>query len=90
MRQIDAFNEIIRFVEPQKGYSYYDLKRYADENNKEEWIAALRNKNTRTTVALYLRSKRRKDKTPYKPFYGYTDEEWQELKERNDEYKPFE
>ncbi len=86
---IDALNEIIRFVEPQKGYSYYDLKRYAYENNKEEWIAALRNKNTRACIALYLRSKRRKDKIPYKTFFGYTDEEINELRDKNELSKPF-
>ena len=80
----DVLSEIISFVEPQKGYSYYDRKRYAYENHKEEWIAALRDKKTRTVIALYLRSKRRVDKTPYKTFFGYTDEEIKALKTSHD------
>ena len=74
--------EIIYFVEPQKGYSYYDLERYAYENNKEDWLAVLKNRRSRRTIALYLRSKRRTDGVPYKNFFGYTPEEIEKMKNR--------
>ena len=72
---IDIIDEIIDFVEPLRGYSYYDLERYAFENNKEDWLSVLRRRNSRRMIALYLRSKRRKEGVPYKNFFGYTPEE---------------
>lgn len=84
---IDIIDEIIDFVEPQKGYSYYDLERYAYENNKEDWLALLRNRRSRRTIALYLRSKRRTDGVPYKNFFGYTPEEIKEMENRSKKKK---
>lgn len=66
----EILREIINFVRDEKGYSYYDLKRYAYENDKIEWISVLRNKNSRCFIAGYLRDKRCSDGVPYNNFFG--------------------
>ena len=70
----EILREIIDFVRDKKGYSYYDLKRYAYENDKIEWISVLRNKNSRCFIAGYLRSKRRSNGVSYNNFFGLSRE----------------
>lgn len=60
-----SLREILDYAEGKKGISYYDLETYAYDNDKDGWIAALKDKKTRQLLALYFQSKRRKDGTPY-------------------------
>ena len=60
-----SLREILDYAEGQKGLSYYDLETYAYDSDKEGWIAALKDRDSRQFVALFLQSKRRKDKVPY-------------------------
>ena len=61
----EALSEIIDYVKDKPGTSYYDVKAYAYANELENWIAVLKDRNARTCLSEYLRSKRRKDDVPY-------------------------
>ena len=65
-----ALSEMIAYVETQVGISYYELKNYAEDNAKHEWLAVMRSKKHRECLAYYLRSKRRADNVPYRTFFG--------------------
>lgn len=61
----EALLEIIDYVKDKPGTSYYDIKAYAYANELENWIAVTRDRNARTCLSEYLRSKRRRDDVPY-------------------------
>ncbi len=61
----EALREIFEYAKDHQGISYLDLEAYAYENDKDHWIAALRNKQTRRMIALYLRSRREQSGKPY-------------------------
>ncbi len=61
----ETLREIFKFAKDHPGLSYLDLEAYAYENDKDQWIAALRNRQTRRMIALYLRSSREKSGKTY-------------------------
>ena len=63
---IQAASEMIQFINGQVGMSYNDLTAYAYDNDKADWIEALRKKHIREMIAFALRDKRRSDAVPYK------------------------
>ena len=70
-----AVHEMTVFVLSQTGVSYYEIKKYAFENSKHDWLKALNNKNTRMHISELCKSKSRKDGVPYRTFYGEPKEE---------------
>ena len=57
--------EIEEYCDNEKNYSYYDMKAYA-YTNKPKWIKALNNRNCRTTIRYYLKSKKKDGGFKYK------------------------
>ena len=64
-QDIQIIKEIMDYCKNENNWSYYDMKAYAFLN-KPKWIEALRKKNIRTIIALYLRSAKKESGTPYK------------------------
>jgi hypothetical protein len=52
-------SEMMDFCKERQNYSYYELKHYAIKN-RPDWVEVLNKKNTRSCIAEYLRSARRK------------------------------
>lgn len=65
-KETEIAMEMVDFCEDQEGFSYYDLKAYAYNNDKQEWIDLLKSKKYRQFIAIYLRSKRKSDGIKYK------------------------
>ncbi len=61
----EILQEIFEYADNHTGLSYYDLEAYAYENDKDHWIAALKHKQARRMIALYLRSRREQSGKPY-------------------------
>ncbi len=61
----DAIREIITFSEDNPALSYYDIKAYAFDHDKEDWLDAMRNSRTREIIALMVRETHRKAGIPY-------------------------
>lgn len=62
----ETFREIINFCESNNVTSYYELKAYAFDHDKDDWISVLNNKKSRTPLRYYLQSAHRIDGKPYK------------------------
>lgn len=62
----DTVDEILEYVKDQKGISYYELEAYAYDNDKLDWIKALKDKNIRGVIAICIRDERRDNKIPYR------------------------
>ena len=71
-KKSEVLEEMVNYVLPQKGISYYDLKNYAYENDKQDWIAVLNDRKSRHFLSVLLRSKRREDRVPYNNSFGET------------------
>ena len=61
----ETLREIFKFAKDHLGLSYLDLEAYAYENDKDQWIAALKHKQARRMIALYLGSWREQSGKPY-------------------------
>ena len=64
--ELRATAEIIEYIDQQGGISYYDVKAYALKNQKEDWLAAMRDPRLRKTIALCAREKRKLTGRRYK------------------------
>lgn len=62
----ETLREIINFCESNNVTSYYELKAYAFDHDKDDWISVLNNKKSRTLLRYYLQSAHRIDGKPYK------------------------
>lgn len=62
---LEGSREIIKYASGTPGVSYYDIMAYAYENDLESWISALKDRNIRRFIALYLKDKRKHDGVPY-------------------------
>ena len=60
-----ALGEMTVFIGNHVGMSYNDLIAYAYENDKQDWLDALRVSNYNKTIAQCLREKRKIDDVPY-------------------------
>lgn len=65
----EALKEIIDFIS-RPGISYYDLKQYAYDNDKDDWIKCLKSKKRRGFISMFIRSRRRKDGVKYQNGYA--------------------
>ncbi len=63
--KLTALREMTLFIGSHVGMSYNDLKAYAYENDKHDWLDALRVSNYRNMIAQCLREKRKIDDVPY-------------------------
>ena len=54
-------SEINNYIESNSGISYYDLLAFAYDNDRTDWIDALRYAHTKEAVSEYLRNKRLED-----------------------------
>ena len=61
----EAIKEITTFSEENPAWSYYDIKAYAIDHNKEDWLQALRDSHSRGIIALYVRENHRRSGIPY-------------------------
>lgn len=62
---LQIIKEIEDYCNKKQNYSYYDMKAYA-YRNKPKWIKALKNKNCRTAISYYLKSKKKDSGYRYK------------------------
>ena len=62
----ETLREIMNFCESNNVTSYYELKAYAFDHDKDDWISVLNNKKSRTPLRYYLQSAHRIDGKPYK------------------------
>ncbi len=63
-----VLSEIIEYAD-QPGVSYYDLKRYAYENEKEDWIECLNTKKYRQFISIFIKDRRKTDGVKYQSKY---------------------
>ena len=56
----EIVKEMIDLANDTPGMSYYDLKAYAYDNDKDDWLDVLRKKTPRTMIAEYLKSRHKK------------------------------
>ena len=61
-----ALAEMVEYIEDKPGISYYDLKAYAYDNDKDNWIAALKDSTSRNNISTILKDKRREEGIPYR------------------------
>ena len=58
-------SEMLSFIQSTPGISYYDLKAYAYDNDKEDWLRMLRSPKRRSFISLCIRDFRRDSGKPY-------------------------
>lgn len=58
--------EIMRFCKAYNMDSYYELKAYAYDHDKDDWLEIMNNRRSRTPLRHYLQSLHRMSKKPYK------------------------
>lgn len=58
--------EIMRFCKAYNMDSYYELKAYAYDHDKDDWLEIMNNRQSRTPLRHYLQSLHRMSKKPYK------------------------
>ena len=58
--------EIMRFCKANNMDSYYELKAYAYDHDKDDWLEIMNNRRSRTPLRHYLQSLHRMSKKPYK------------------------
>lgn len=58
--------EIMRFCKANNMDSYYELKAYAYDHDKDDWLEIMHNRRSRTPLRHYLQSLHRMSEKPYK------------------------
>lgn len=58
--------EIMRFCKANNMDSYYELKAYAYDHDKDDWLEIMNNRRSRIPLRHYLQSLHRMSKKPYK------------------------
>lgn len=62
---IDLLGEIMDFAEENKIISYYELKTYAYQNDKHDWLECLHDRDCQASASLFLTSYKAKIKAKY-------------------------
>lgn len=57
--------EIMRFCKANNMDSYYELKAYAYDHDKDDWLEIMNNRRSRTPLRHYLRSMHKNNRKPY-------------------------
>ena len=60
-----VFKEIYAFRKEKVGWSYYDVLAYAYQNDKDNWIRAMKNHDMNKLIASLIREMRKKEGVPY-------------------------
>ena len=57
--------EIMRFCKANNMDSYYELKAYAYDHDKDDWLEIMNNRRSRTPLRYYLKSLHKRNGKPY-------------------------